>query len=66
MKLNLNKVLGGKILRMRRTTYPCKRGVSDTASLRGLTKLSILIRVSVEIHEFPGSFSALTLCIKKN
>lgn len=42
------------------------REASDTACLRGLTKLSILVRVSVEMHEFSGSFSALTLYIKKN
>lgn len=41
------------------------RETCDAACLRGLTKLSILIRVFVEMHEFSGSFSALILCIKK-
>lgn len=39
---------------------------SDMACLRDLTKLSILIRVFVERHEFSGSFFALTLYIKRN
>lgn len=51
---------------MTKTTYPGMRAeASDTAGLRGLTKLSSLMREFVEISEFSDSFSALTLCIKK-
>ena len=56
-----------KILRMPKTTYPGMTAeASDMACLRDLTKLSILIRVFVEMHEFSGSFSPLTLYIKRN
>lgn len=51
---------------MTKTTYPGIRAeASDTACLRDLTKLSSLMREFVEIFELSGSFSALTLCIKK-
>lgn len=42
------------------------RAVSDTPCLRGLTKLSSLMREFVEICEPSGSFSALTLYKKEN
>lgn len=52
---------------MTKTTYPDMRvEASDAACLRGLTKLSILMRVFVEMYEFSGLFSALTLCIKNH
>ena len=54
-------------MRMTETTYPGMRAeASDTACLRGLSKLSILMRLFLEMREFSSSCSALTLCIKKS
>ena len=39
---------------------------SDTACLRSLSKLSILMRLFAEMREIPSSLSALTLCRKKS
>lgn len=53
-------------MRIREITYPGMRAeASDTACLRSLSKLSILMRLFVEMREIPGSLSALTLYIKK-
>lgn len=53
-------------MRMREITYPGMRAeASDTACLRSLSILSILMRLFVEMREIPGSLSALTLCRKK-
>lgn len=58
-----------KFLSMTKTTYPGMTvEVSDTARLRGLTKLSILMRLLVRLDDFAGfdtDFSALTLYKKK-
>lgn len=54
-------------MRMTEITYPGMRAdASDTGCLRGLSKLSILMRLFVEMREFSSSRCALTLCIKKS
>ena len=54
-------------MRLREITYPGMRAeASDTACLRSLSKLSILMRLFAEMREIPGSLSALTLCRKKS
>ena len=62
----ISQSTGENVKRMAKTTYLGMRAVSDTPCLRGLTKLSSLMREFVEICEPSGSFSALTLYKKEN